>query len=66
MTVPIRGVWKVPCTLAKTDGYTSSRAIDKLSREAGRSVVCVSATVDMITAKIIRYPSQLPPTCSEK
>jgi hypothetical protein len=54
MSVSIMGVWKLPCTFLKAGGNTPSRAMDKVSREAGRSVVCVSATVEESTAKIIR------------
>ena len=60
MSLPIIGVWDLPWMIPKTRGNTPSRAIDKVTRAAGSSVVWVSATVDDSTAMIMRQPSQRP------
>ena len=52
--VPLSGVCQSPWMAENRRGKTPSRAIESVSRDAGRSVVWASATVEVSTAKIIR------------
>ncbi len=50
MRVPTMGVLSLPWMVANTLGKTPSRAMDKVIRAAGNSVVWVVATVEESTA----------------
>ena len=51
--MPTAGVLSLPWMVPNTSGKTRSRAIDKVIRAAGSSVVWVVATVEERTATII-------------
>ena len=44
------GVWKRGCTRPKASGNAPWRAIDSMVREAGRIVVCVDESADVMIA----------------